>query len=621
VRRLLLIALIASLGPAASARASSAPAWGGISDRIGGAMQQLQQPDGSLSEYLSGTPQPYGEAMVGYGLLLRGVRTGDQRAVEAGLRGVSYSVQPGLRAGPGLDSVFKQLGVAAAYALADEQLTGDERFESRREGWAAWLRQVRAVHLYSPARGTSNKHLVEAVAQLELLRSGISPGEPGTVLADPAGTRERVEALINGRWPAAVAAQSRRGPLGPMAVSSDAPTHPLAYHALALAMADRAVTLLGTDAEPAARDALARMARASWALTAPDGDLAYWGRSQEQSWALALTAAGAGALARGGDDGRATTAAGAGALARGGDDGRAAAATAADARRAEALRSRLAGRVVAVHGFGPHGVWIVPSLRTDPAAGRAAMDDYAANGVYNGLTLVGAEWTLNSLATAEPSATGALGGDRDGTAAIGRGLASFAVSRHRNVWFAVRMRSGFGGHSHDPRYAFGLMAAKRRTAAGWTDVVPAAPRSLAAGDAPGPWLVLPSGRVAEPFGTRIETDRRSGTVTVVGGFRTAGGAVVRRVRFTYTPAGRGVELSFRVRTGDDVEVADFRRDNLPPTPPALTLARRNGTPRAVRSTPLVRSGFASATLGRVVRVAVRVRAAHGGTLTWAPSGR
>jgi hypothetical protein len=293
----------------------------------------------------------------------------------------------------------------------------------------------------------------------------------------------------------------------------------------------------------------------------------------------------------------------------------------AGSRRAEALRARLAGRVVAVHGFGPHGVWIVPALRTDPAAGRAAMDDYAANGVYNGLTLVGAEWTLGPLATADPPATGALGGDRDGTTAIGRGLASFAVSRHRGVWFAVRMRSGRAAHSHDPRYAFGLMAAKRRTATGWTDVVPAAPRSLGTGDAPGPWLVLPGERVAEPFGTRLETDRRSGTVTVVGGFRTAKGAVVRRVRFTYTPTGRGVELSFRVRTGDDVEVADFRRDGAAPTPPALTLARRNGTPRALRSTPLVRTGFASATLGQIVRVAARIHAARGGTLTWTPSGR
>jgi hypothetical protein len=563
-------------------------------------MRQLQQPDGSLAEYLPGTPQPYAEAMVGYALLLRGARTGDQAAIAAGLRAISYTVQPGLRAGPGLDSVFKQLGVAAAYTLADAQLAGDERFEERRERWAAWLRQVRPVHLTSTLRGTSNKHLVEAVAQLELLRSGIAAGETGTVLADPEAARRRIEALINRRWPAAVEAQSRRGPLGPMAVSSDGPTHPLAYHGLALAMADRAVSLLGASSSPSARDALRRMARASWALTAPDGDLAYWGRSQEQSWALALTAAGADGLDEGDEAGI-------------GDD-------AVGTSRAEGLRSRLAARLIGQHGFGPYGVWIVPALRSDRDAGRAAMDDYAANGVYNGLTLVGAEWTLAEPATADTPPPARLAGDRDGVTRLGRGRASFAVSRHGNVWFAVRMRSGFGGHTHDPRYAFGLMAVKRRTATGWSDAVPAAPRSVGAGDAAGPWLVLPGELMAEPYGSRIET-ARDGVVIVHGGFRTPTGGLVRRARFTFTPTARGVELSFRIRAGEEFEVADFRSANAAPAAVKLTVARGNRTPRALRSTPRVRTGFASATLGPVVRVAGRVRAGRGGTLTWTPRGR
>src|SRR4051794_7136451 len=318
----------------------------------------------------------------------------------------------------------------------------------------AWLREVRPVHLTSLIRGASNKHLVEAIADLELVRSGLTGGAPGTVTADPLGAEARVIALVDRRWPDIVRGQTRPGPSGLTAVASDPPSHPLAYHALALAMYDRAIGLLGPAASASTRSAVARMARGSALLAAPDADLAYWGRSQEQSWALALTAAGAGALEADGGPGR---------------------------RQAERLRARTALRIAAVHGFGPAGVWIVPALRTDADAGRAAMDDYAANGVYNGLTLVGAEWTLASLPDGEhrapiPPQTAPLGADHGGAWRIGRGAATFAVSRHGDTWFAVRMRAGTGGHRGDPRYAFGLMAAKRHGTTGWRDAVAAPPR-------------------------------------------------------------------------------------------------------------------------------------------------
>jgi hypothetical protein len=585
---LLPLVLAAACARPAPAAAASAPAWTGVSARITSAMTALQAPDGSFPEYLAGTPQPYGEAMIGYGLLLHGLRTGERPAIVSGLRAVDHAVASGNPRGDGLDSVFKQLAVASAYTLAAARLSGDAAVEVRRAQWAAWLRRVRFIHL-GVGRGSGNKHLVEAVADLEILRSGIAGGEPGSVLADPAGARQRILALVNSRWPAAVAAQTRRGPLGPIAVASDAPTHPLAYHGLSLAMLDRAVELLGRAAAPAAHTALRRMARASWTLTAPDGDLAYWGRSQEQSWALALTAAGAAPLALDGGAG---------------------------AGRAAALRARLAGRVADVHGFGINGVWIVPALRRDAAAGRAAMDDYAANGVYNGLTLVGAEWTLEDLEAGEAPA-GALAADHQGEWEIGRGLASFAVVRRGGVWFAVRTRAATGAHTADARYSFGLMSVKRRSRSGWTDVVAPAPRG---GDSPGPRLLLAGGRVAEAFGTRVEL-RRGGVVVVHGGFRTAGGAIVRHgVRFTYRPTRAGVELSFPVRAGDVTEVADFRPASTATAPVDVRVSPPPARARGLRSAPAIRDGFASATLGAVVRVSERVRARRGGTLTWSPRG-
>jgi hypothetical protein len=331
------------------------------------------------------------------------------------------------------------------------------------------------------------------------------------------------------------------------------------------------------------------MARGSALLAAPDGDLAYWGRSQEQSWALALTAAGAGVLGPG---------------------------------RAERLRGRTARRIEREHGFGPFGVWIVPALRTDPAAGRAAMDDYAANGVYNGLTLVGAEWTLAGLPGGErrvPAPTAPLGADADGAWRVGRGAAGFAVARHGDVWFAVRMRAGTGGHRGDPRYAFGLMAAKRRSGGRWRDLVPAAPRALSSGDGPGPSLVLRDGTVAHAYGRRIVVGRRRGTVTVVGGFRTAAGRVVRHaVRFAYAPTRTGVSVSFPVRARDVVDVADFRAGSVRPV--AVQLGTPGRRARDLRSVPTVLGGYASATRGDVERIGARVRVTRRGTLTWLPRG-
>jgi hypothetical protein len=125
-RRLaLLLVLTGALVVPASARAESGPSWAGIANRITASMEALQRPDGSLTDYLSPTAQPYAEAMVGYGLLLHGLRRNDRRATEAGLLAIGQTVQPGIRGGPRLDSVFKQLAVASAYRLAMARLAGD----------------------------------------------------------------------------------------------------------------------------------------------------------------------------------------------------------------------------------------------------------------------------------------------------------------------------------------------------------------------------------------------------------------------------------------------------------------------------------------------------------------
>jgi hypothetical protein len=63
-------------------------------------------------------------------------------------------------------------------------------------------------------------------------------------------------------------------------------------------------------------------------------------------------------------------------------------------------------------------------------------------------------------------------------------------------------------------------------------------------------------------------------------------------------------------------VAEFRDASGPAAPVRLSV--REQRTRKLQSVPLVRGGYASATLGRVVRVGARVRAARAGTLTWLP---
>ena len=70
----------------------------------------------------------------------------------------------------------------------------------------------------------------------------------------------------------------------------DQPTYPLAYHAMSVAALARALAVLGADAPAPARDAFRRAMLAQASFTAPDGDLAYLGRAQGESWALGATA-------------------------------------------------------------------------------------------------------------------------------------------------------------------------------------------------------------------------------------------------------------------------------------------------------------------------------------------
>jgi len=70
---------------------------------------------------------------------------------------------------------------------------------------------------------------------------------------------------------------------------SDPSANPIAYHHLTLGYFAHALTRLRRTT-PATRGALVRMARGTLTIIAPDGEAAYWGRSQGQAWTLVLGA-------------------------------------------------------------------------------------------------------------------------------------------------------------------------------------------------------------------------------------------------------------------------------------------------------------------------------------------
>jgi hypothetical protein len=514
------VACCTLLSVAAPARAA-APAPARLADRLAERWAALQREDGTFPDSIrpnTHTWGRYGEAGLGYGLLLAGIRSDRPEWVQAGARAQAYAAT---HATDRL-SVFETMLIASGYNVLRARAPATPEFAARHAAWEDYLRAVRPVY---NARGdakhlASNKYLVEAVAYLELARSRLRSSVPGSVLSLPGEARRRGLYILDRLVPERVA--SLRGRAGGHRVTalSDRSRQPLAYHSLSLALLARAIDVAGAGASKAARRALRIGTRTVWAYQAPDGDLAYFGRSQGQSWAPALaTFAALRAAGRSCD------------------------------RRARAFRAvadRSLRRLRALYPIGPAGMAIVPSA--DGPATIPAIDDYASQVVYNGLTLTGLGWAADG-APRRRCRPGNLLADRgSGAARLPFEAARFATLRRGRVWMAVKQRSQGG----DGRAAFGIRALKRRARGGaWIDLVPAAP---AAPGRPrgsfGPALVLRSGALARPRGKRIRV--RRGRIVVRGGWVHRGRWVRRGVGFSFVPTAHGARITVTTRRGDRI---------------------------------------------------------------------
>jgi hypothetical protein len=534
---------------AAPASAKAPPTWGPLAERIAAPWPGLQNADGTYQDYVYGGDisvclvrqcKPglgnarYAEAVLGYALLRTGVRTGDGALIDTALRSLTWVAEhPEYR--DTLQTNFETWALASAYNLARKAVPRRPLFRDNRAAWERWLKTVEPLLLRPGARRYFNHHLVEAVATFELKRTRLRSKVKGAVLHPGTYNKtERRAVRIVEDEVYAVARPTLRSEAGEVAAMvSDRPEYPLAYQGLSMAYYARALELMGRRLSNRARELLERMAHASWLFTAPDGDLAYAGRSQEEAWALSMTAYGAEVAAR---------LPGVGA-------GRAA--------RWHALADRALERLRTEHAIGPEGMWIVPALERDPQRGLAGLDPYAGAAIFSGLTLAFLELARDEAA-AHKRASGRVASDAEGVRMVGQGDDSFATIRTGSLWFAVRQSRDMQRRLDDLRSDFGLIALKRRVDGRWRDVIPVRPRvespDRRAADSIGPLLLRPEGEsvFGVPVGTRLSAS--GDTARVVTGWRMPDGSVVRggtALRWDATEC--GVRLRLPVAAGDSVQ--------------------------------------------------------------------
>ncbi len=453
--------------------------------------------------------------LLAYSLHRAGQRFGDTRMIGAAEVTWPHSVLPA-RA-----SSFDMIG--AAYALQTLHLTPARRAQLTAYTASYGIPITGRRCLLRP-HCWGNLKLVDALALLAITGAGVASPDPAARMGNPATARAYATAIVNARL-AQVADHALRARIRNVnlrgTVLSDPPADPIAYHALTAFMANEAIAQLGPAVSPAAKRVQRELLDALSVLVAPDGDISYLGRGQGQTWVPALTAA---ALAAGARD---------------------AVGQPARAARYLAGAQRAVRRLAALHA-GPYGFQVVPGAVSRTTT--LGIDGYAHTVAYNGLALFGLTRALDALA-AVPGATpvGTLPGDqrlqvRDEHAS------GLGVVANRRVWLAVHKTPT---DANDLRHDFGAIALKRRTPAGWVDLLAPRPLTLTTTDSGGPALIR-NGRPVTPTGFGIHL--RPGHVTVNGGYRVKRRVhrrkgyvrvrrIVRRVRFDWRLRRNGAKLT------------------------------------------------------------------------------
>ena len=553
------------------ASAAAPVQWTGKAAEIAAPWPGLQEPDGRFRDYVIARDptdgrDDYGDPMLGYGLLLTAARTGDAALADSGLRALEYSLDRAARSPS--TQVFHQLAVASAYNVARERHAGHSVFQRARARWEDVLRRIEVYRI--GRRAVTNKSIVEAVLLLELARSGLTSDVPGSALADRSGALAAVRRFLSTDLPRAAKPYERGG----RALLGDMPLLPPSYHALSIGVLGRAIELLGSEAPSAARSLLRRATEASVASAAPDGEVAYHGRSSAQAWTLSLAAHGAEVAA-----------------VQPGAAGRAA--------HYRGLARRAVANLALRYPTGPEGFLVTPSLAQGIDAAIPGLDEYVAAASYTGLTLATLEWAIAA------AGNGSAASHRSGAAVVGAGSGSWAAARAGESWFAVkRARTSI----RDLRYDTGLVALKVLRRGEWRDVMPLRPRTLRGDQSAGPVL---AGGGAPEFGELKAA--RGGRVIARGGFRTRTGRWLRRgVTFTFAPTACGARMTWNARKGDAYAYSGFFAGE-----PSIGTGSINDAQQQIRFGQRIAAsrqlGYSSASDAELMRVTARFKRSRSGS--------
>jgi hypothetical protein len=494
----------------------------------------------------------YGDSLMGYTMVLTGLRTHRMDRVRSGLRALNFSVpRAALHSRP---SIFEILAIAGAYNLARKEIPDEPLFARHKAKWEEYLRHIKLIRL--PATTYFGNHwLVEAVEVRELLRTDIRSKDPFAILGGQRADADRLSReLINRRIPRMARTNAVPSPIGRAFVLSDPPDNPLVYQGLSFGFYARAVQMLGGGASPAARRTLVQIARASLLVTAPDGDLAYFGRNQEECWGLAGTALGALEAASFGES-----------------------PPALDAQLRE-LAARAVRRLDTVYGVDEWGLNYAPVVRRDPGHALAALDPGAGGPSFAGMTQAMLEWSLP--VAARPPAGASIPADHPLEAKLSHGESRLDVVRRGRFWYAVRPSTS-GKHPDDIRADFGLIAFKARGAGGaWRDVIHLRPFTRGGGPHSAGPVLRTGGLLGLPFASRVSVSR-GGAVAMSTAWRgpptptkytvakLPSGVNIRALGYrpgptyregvpvSYAPVPCGLRMSVTARAGDTIEYSFF----------------------------------------------------------------
>jgi hypothetical protein len=552
------VLVAAALAGPSSAAAAAPEQWRALAGEMASPWPSLQKSAGWFPDYVYGGGKAfcnvprcrkglgnarYGESLLGYGLVMTGLREGDQRLVDSGLRAITYIVgQPQLQAR--LPTSFEGMAVASTYNLMRERQPGNPLFVAGKASWEGFMRRqplITTIYRKPDTTRYGNHFLIEALEVLELVDSGLRSSRPDAILGGRRADALKVTRfLLNERVPGI----NRRADIDVQGVGtwvhSDPPDNPLAYFGLSSGVYARAIGVLGDQAAPRTGAPVRDAANASVWVTAPDGDLAYYGRSQEDSWANASLAAATEAASN------------------------APGASAAQIARYHAVTDRVLGRLRDAYGNGPGGWWVTPALKADLGAALRDIDGYAGAVAFTGLTLVPLNWALDEMDRQRERPISTIGADADSAEAVSKGESRLGVVRQGDVWFAVK-RQASSKRRNDMRYDFGLVALKTLRDGVWSDVLRLRPQTSTRPDSVGP-VLLSGGAEGLPRGGRLTTAR--GQVTVAGGYRSPQRRWLRRgVRWTWRATSCGARLGFPVRAGDRYDYSTFFVDD--GSPPRL----------------------------------------------------